>query len=187
MLVFYHQITSKLLRDISCLHIDIRVCAVYDNCSSVILSPELSIGWEQHCVRLWKKRKKIIFTCRWWHANVQYDSAGWRRKISELFKDIVRILGAFHQQMSCIYAIYGMTDTLVTAGVVVEGSVGQALRGKHHRRGMLCIQLWREALMQKRLTYILEHEELSDDIKKNLDVLRNALIETQFYGKLTAI
>ena len=33
--------------------------------------------------------------------------------------------------------------------------------------------------MQKRLTYILEHEELSDDIKKNLDILRNALTETQ--------
>ena len=33
--------------------------------------------------------------------------------------------------------------------------------------------------MQKRLTYILDHEELSDNIKKNLDVLRNALTETQ--------
>ena len=72
-----------------------------------------------------------------------------------------------------------MADTLVTAGVVVEGSVDQALRGKHYRRGVRCIQLWREALIHKRLTYILEHEELSDDIKKNLDVLRNALTETQ--------
>jgi hypothetical protein len=33
--------------------------------------------------------------------------------------------------------------------------------------------------MQKRLTYILEHDELSDDIKKNLDSLRNAFAETQ--------
>ena len=52
----------------------------------------------------------------------------------ELFKDIIPILGAFHQQRSYIYAIYkrfkgsGMADTLVTAGVVVEGSVDQALQ-----------------------------------------------------------
>ena len=51
----------------------------------------------------------------------------------ELFTDIIPILSAFHQQMSYIYAIYkrfkgsGMADTLVTAGVVVEGSVDQAL------------------------------------------------------------
>lgn len=47
------------------------------------------------------------------------------------------ILGAFHQQMSYIYAIYksfkgsGMADTLVAAGVVMEESVVQALKGKH--------------------------------------------------------
>ncbi|KAK1899167.1 hypothetical protein KUDE01_018689 [Dissostichus eleginoides] len=40
----------------------------------------------------------------------------------EMYKDIIPILGAFHQQMSYIYAIYkrfkgsGMADTLVTAG-----------------------------------------------------------------------
>ena len=103
----------------------------------------------------------------------------------EMFQDIIPILGAFHQQMSYIYAIYkrfkgsGMADTLVTAGVVVEGSVDQALRGKHYRRGVRCILLWREALIQKRLREILEHVELSEDIKKNLDTLRNALTKNQ--------
>ena len=102
-----------------------------------------------------------------------------------LFKDIIPILGAFHQQMSYLYAIYkrfkgsGMADTLVTAGVVVEGSVDQALRGKHYRRGVRCIMLWREALIHKRLRDILGHEELSDDNKQNLETLRNALTETQ--------
>jgi hypothetical protein len=104
---------------------------------------------------------------------------------AQMFKDIVPILGAFHQQMSYMYAVYkrfkgsGMADTLVTAGVVVEGSVDQALRGKHYRRGVRCIQLWREALINKRLPKILEHEELSEDIKENLKTLRNALTETQ--------
>ncbi|MES9879868.1 MAG: hypothetical protein ABW185_03205, partial [Sedimenticola sp.] len=75
----------------------------------------------------------------------------------ELFNEIIPILGAFHQQMSYIYAIYkrfkgsGMADTLVTSGVVVEGSVEHALRGKHYRRGVRCIMLWREVLIHTRL------------------------------------
>ncbi|KAF1394187.1 hypothetical protein PFLUV_G00023930 [Perca fluviatilis] len=72
-----------------------------------------------------------------------------------------------------------MADPLVTAGVVVEGSVDQALRGKHYRRGVHCILLRREPLIHKRLAKILEHEELSEDIKVNLKTLRNALTETQ--------
>ena len=68
---------------------------------------------------------------------------------------------------------------LVTAGVIVEGSVDQALRGKHYRRAVRCIQLWREFLIQNQLSKILEHKELSEDIKRNLNILRNALTETQ--------
>ena len=103
----------------------------------------------------------------------------------EHFKNIIPILGAFHQQMSYIYAIYkrfkgsGIADTLVAAGVVVEGSVDQALRGKHYRRGVRCIMLWREVLIHQRLRKILEHSELSEDIKMNLEILRKALTETQ--------
>ena len=66
-----------------------------------------------------------------------------------------------------------MADTLVTAGVVVEGSVDQALRGKHYRRGVRCIQLWIEVLIQNQLSKILEQKELSEAIKKNLNILRN--------------
>ena len=102
----------------------------------------------------------------------------------QMFKDIIPILGAFHQLMSYIYAIYkrfkgsGMADTLVIAGVV-EGLVDQALRGKHYRWGVWCILLWREVLIQNKLSKILEHKELSEDIKENLNILRNALTETQ--------
>ena len=101
------------------------------------------------------------------------------------FTNVVPILGAFHQQMSYIYAIYkrfkgsGISDILVAAGVVVEGSVDQGLRGKHYRRGIRCIMLWREALIHERLRQTLEHTELSEDVKENLAILRNSLTETQ--------
>lgn len=104
---------------------------------------------------------------------------------SKLIKNIIPILGAFHQQMSYIYAIYkrfkgsGMAETLVAAGVVVEGSVDQAVRGKHYRRGVCCIMLWREDLVHEHLKKLLEHVEQSEVIKSRLDILRNALNETQ--------
>jgi len=103
----------------------------------------------------------------------------------EYFVNIIPMLGAFHQQMSYIYAIYkqfkgsGMADVLVAAGVVVEGSVDQALRGKHYRLGVRCIMLWREALIQKRRRDILDQEGFSDNIQEKIDTLRGALIETQ--------
>ena len=53
----------------------------------------------------------------------------------------------------------GMAETLVAAGIVVEGSVDQALRGKHYRRGVRCIMLWREALLHARLKKLLEYVE----------------------------
>ena len=71
---------------------------------------------------------------------------------SSLFKKIIPILGAFHQQISDICAVYkrfkssGIAETIVAAGVVVEGSIDKALRGKHYRWGIHCIMLWREAL-----------------------------------------
>ena len=101
------------------------------------------------------------------------------------FVDIIPIIGAFHQQMSYIHAIYkrfkgsGLADTLVAAGVVVEGSVDQALRGKHYRRGIRCILLWREVLILKHLEHTINHEELSPEFKDNLSILRNCLNETQ--------
>ena len=51
-----------------------------------------------------------------------------------------------------------MADTIVTAGVVVEGSVDQAQRGKHYRKDVRYIVLWREAAIQKGLQEIINHE-----------------------------
>ena len=79
--------------------------------------------------------------------------------------------------MSYIYAVYkrfkgsGLAETLVAVGVEVEGSADQALRGKHYRRGVRCIMLWREALIHARIRNIIEHNEQSKVIKSNLDIL----------------
>ena len=49
------------------------------------------------------------------------------------FEKIIPILGSFHQQLSFIYCIYkrfrgsGISDVLVSAGVIAEGSADQAL------------------------------------------------------------
>ena len=43
----------------------------------------------------------------------------------------------------------------MSAGVIVEGSVDQAFRGKHYRRGVRCIMLMREALIYARLKELL--------------------------------
>ena len=101
------------------------------------------------------------------------------------YSNIVPVIGAFHQQMSFIHAIYkrflgsGISDLLVSAGVIVEGSVDQALKGGHYRRGLRCIMLWRETLIYKRLKTILSYDSLSHSIKENLTILRKALEETK--------
>ena len=103
----------------------------------------------------------------------------------QMFNNIIPMLGAFHQQMSYMYAVYkrfkesGIADVLVAAGVVVEGSVEQALRGKHYRRGVRCILLWREALIHQRLLKLLEDVHLTPEMRSNLDILRNPHSETQ--------
>ena len=104
---------------------------------------------------------------------------------SDRFVNITPVIGAFHQQMSYIYAIYkrflgsGLSDLLISAGVIVEGSVDQALRGKHYRRGLRCIMLWREALIHERITMILNHKPLSAETICHLNILRKALLETK--------
>ena len=40
---------------------------------------------------------------------------------------------------------------LVSPGVIVDGSVDQALHGKHYQPGVRCIMLMREALIHLRI------------------------------------
>ena len=64
------------------------------------------------------------------------------------FLSIIPIIGTFLQQMSYIYVIYkcflglSISDILVSAGVILEGSIDQDLKRKHYRRRLQCIMLW---------------------------------------------
>ena len=79
----------------------------------------------------------------------------------ESFKDIIPIIGTFNQQMSYIHAVYkrfqgsSIEDILVSSGVLAGGSVEKALKGKHYRRAVRSILLWREALFHLRLKEVL--------------------------------
>ena len=103
----------------------------------------------------------------------------------ELFKDIIPVIGTFHQQMSYIYTVYkrfqgsGIEDVLVSAGVLAAGSAEKALKGKHFRKAVRSILLWREALFHLRLKDLLESKPLSAETKVTLAVLRSPLVETR--------
>ena len=96
----------------------------------------------------------------------------------QLFSDILPFMGPFHIQMSFINAIYkrfkgsGISDVLVAAGVVADGSVDQALRGKHFNRGVRCLRLFYETLVHHAVDRRLEGCPLSEEIKTSLTKLR---------------
>jgi len=55
------------------------------------------------------------------------------------YEKIIPFLGHFHTQGSMIYATYKRykgSDILVAAGVIAEGSVDQALKGKYYRHAL---------------------------------------------------
>ena len=94
------------------------------------------------------------------------------------FSKHVPFIGAFHVQMSYIYAIYkrfkgsGISDLLVAAGVIADGSVDHALRGKHFNRGLRCLRLFYETLLHAALCRKLQGSSLSKNIKSSLQKLR---------------
>ena len=97
------------------------------------------------------------------------------------YEKIIPFLGPFHTQGCMIYAIYkrykgsGIAEVLVAAGVIAEGSVDQALRGKHYRRALRCLSLMYEALVH----LLLARSELGASTKAHLAVLRDALTNSQ--------
>ena len=97
------------------------------------------------------------------------------------YEKIIPFLGPFHTQGCMIYAIYkrykgsGIAEVLVAAGVIAEGSVDQALRGKHYRRDLRCLSLMYEALVH----LLLARSELGVSTKAHLAVLRDALTNSQ--------
>ena len=68
---------------------------------------------------------------------------------------------------------------IVSADVIVEGSVDQALQGKHSRRGVKCIMLMREALIYSRIKEFLSSCIATEKGENFLQILRSALKESQ--------
>ncbi|XP_028404399.1 uncharacterized protein LOC114527028 [Dendronephthya gigantea] len=95
------------------------------------------------------------------------------------FGKIIPFLGPFHIQCSMIYTIYKrhkgceLAEVLVAAGIIVEGSVDQALRGKHYRRALRCLTLMYEALMHLLLTRYFQESQLETPTLDRLTLLRN--------------
>ena len=94
------------------------------------------------------------------------------------FCKILPIMGAFHIQISFIYSIYkrfkgsGIDDVLVAAAVIVEGSVDQALCGKHFKRGVRCLRLFYETLLHHVLGSRLDGLSWSQEVKASVIKLR---------------
>ena len=97
---------------------------------------------------------------------------------SNLYDKILPFWGPFHIQMSFISAIYkrfngsGIADVLVAAGVIAEGYVEQALRGKHFKHGVRGLRLFYETLIHNALNKRLDDSPLSEEICAVLEKLR---------------
>ncbi len=98
------------------------------------------------------------------------------------YSGIVPFLGPFHTQcvmMSTIYKRYNgseLGDVLVAAGVVAEGSVDHALKGKHYKRGLRCLRLMYEALMSQLLQ---GRPDLADRTRENLEMLKDTSLSQE--------
>ena len=78
-----------------------------------------------------------------------------RNENKEKFNKIVPILGPFHTQVAFITAIAkrfegsGPSDIFVSASIICDKSVNQAMRGKHFRRIVRALHLTYEALQRR--------------------------------------
>ena len=92
---------------------------------------------------------------------------------------LVPFLGPFRTQcvvMNTVYKRYKGSElgqVLLAAGVITEGSIDPALKGKHCKRGLRCLKLMYEALVSQLLKGRLLLTNLADETKKNLKILRD--------------
>ena len=104
----------------------------------------------------------------------------------DLFDCIIPFLDPFHSQCSFMSAINkrfngsGLSDLLVAAEVIAEGSVDHALKGKHYKRGVRCCRLMYEVLVRRVIQQELnEGLSLSAELKEKLEKLRKPTASTQ--------
>ena len=78
-----------------------------------------------------------------------------RNENKKKFNKIIPILGPFHTQVAFITAIAkrfegsGLSDIFVSASIITDKSVDQAIRTKHFRRIVTALQLTYEALKRR--------------------------------------
>lgn len=65
-----------------------------------------------------------------------------------------------------------LEEVLVAGGVIADGSVEHALKGKHYKRGLRCLRLMYEALISQ-LVQSSVASDLVDETKENLEILRD--------------
>ena len=69
----------------------------------------------------------------------------------------------------------GFSDILVSASIIADKSVDQAMRGKHYQRIVRTLQLMYDALQRRIIRRATDGWlKLSEDVKLQLEQLRNA-------------
>ena len=113
----------------------------------------------------------FFFSC--WRSSYLQGKSPTQKIYLKRFTNIIPIIGTIHQQMSFFYALHkrfkcsGLDDVVVTAGIVVQGSVDHVLRNRHYWCGVCWIFLWREILIQKCLSQILQYEDLPAAVQQS--------------------
>ena len=98
---------------------------------------------------------------------------------SEKFELIIPVLGSFHTQMAFMSAILqrfngsGIKDILVNAGLIVDGSVDQALRGKHYNRAQRLYKLLYEALTRQLIKCGEDHGITLQNVNHLIEPIRD--------------
>jgi hypothetical protein len=102
------------------------------------------------------------------------------------FAKILPFLGPFHAQCSFISAINkrftgsGISDILVAAGVIAEGSVEKALSGRHYKRSICCLCLMYETLMRRIIcSFAVDEFRFSEEIERCIEIVRHPSCYTQ--------
>ena len=87
-----------------------------------------------------------------------------------------------------IYAIYKMYGRYSSCSrVVMEGSVDQAMRGKHYRRGVRCTYLWREALIHKTPMYYAKCRFIRRNTRSSWPSAKCTWWNTRGFGRCSQI
>ena len=109
-----------------------------------------------------------------------------RNENKEKFNKIIPILGPFHTQVAFITAIAkqfegsGLSDIFVSASIIADKSVDQAMRWKHFRRIVRALQLTYEALQRRIIRKSLDegikcpkylHDKIHELRTQNADIL----------------